>query len=190
MASGKVFYPARQILPNLWIGSEGDSGNPRFMTDHDIHLVVNCSRNIPSPFASSIQYVHVPVDDSPDENHNLLERLPAAVVAIDDALSHGLGVLVHCHAGMQRSASVVAGYLMWKQGLGADNAMRTIKTIKTETFEPRPTFTRALRDWQTMLDGGNGRVPPGGAPRAGSLTSVTGVSSSRWQRRQRSANFL
>lgn len=149
------YFPAKMISKNLWIGSEGDSKDPSFYTRHNIRLVVNASRNIPfSSVATSnpdVRTYRVPVDDYPGENDTMLKHLPVVVMVIDEVLNYGHGVLVHCRAGMQRSAAVVAGYLMWKRGMTADQAFEFINRKKHETFYPRATFEEALRTWETVL---------------------------------------
>lgn len=155
----KPYYPAKQIVRGLWIGSEGDSSNDAFFAKRTIRLVVNATANIPFTAGAwpDVQTIRVPVNDDPDENETMLRHLPVVVLAIEDVLSHGHGVLVHCRAGMQRSAAVVAGYLMWKRGLTADQAFEFINAKKPETFWPRATFERALRAWEEALRR-NGRV--------------------------------
>lgn len=145
------FFPAKQIIKNLWIGSEGDSSNPSFFKAHDIRLVVNATGNIPIRAPADVKSYRIPVNDDPSENETMLRHLPVVVVIIDDVLKYGHGVLVHCRAGMQRSAAVVAAYLMWKKGMTADQAFEYINSRKHETFWPVPTFERALRAWEAQL---------------------------------------
>lgn len=144
------FYPAREIVRGLWVGSEGDSVNPRFMKRKRIGLIVNASRGIPMSFPGIPSY-RIPVDDDPRCNRSMLRHWPVVVRAIDAALRGGHGVLVHCRAGMQRSAATAAAYLMWKRGMTAEAAMRFMKKRKKETFYPVPTFDRALQRWEDQL---------------------------------------
>jgi dual specificity phosphatase 12 len=145
------YFPAKQIIPNLWIGSEGDSRNPSFFKQHNIRLVVNATRNIPVTTSPDVRAYRIPVNDDPSENATMLEHFPIVVVVIDDVLNFDKGVLVHCRAGMQRSAAVVAAYLMWKRGYTANQALEFINSRKHETFWPVPTFEQALRAWETTL---------------------------------------
>lgn len=145
------YYPAKEIVKGLWIGSKGDSLDAAFAKDHDVRLVVNCTRNLGFSFPG-INRVRVPVDDACDENATMLRNLPITTAAIDAVLQHGHGaVLVHCYAGMQRSATVVAAYLMWKRGMTAERAMRFVRSKKSETFRPYPTFRSALLLWENHL---------------------------------------
>ena len=145
------FFPAKQIIKGLWIGSEGDSASPAFFERHGIRLVVNATASIPVRAPEDVRVYRIPVDDAPDENETMLRHFPTVVLLIDELLSHKHGVLVHCRAGMQRSAAVVAAYLMWKRGLTADQAFEYINKRKPETFWPVPTFEAALRAWEAAL---------------------------------------
>jgi protein-tyrosine phosphatase len=150
MPSFSSYYPAKQIIPNLWVGSQGDSENEKFMKRNNIYLVVNASRNIPMSFSDKIMSYRVPVHDHPDENETMARHIPIVVQTIDNVLRYGRGVLVHCRAGMQRSATVVAAYLMWKYGMTKNDAIQFMQRVKSETFQPKPTFNRALRDWDVQ----------------------------------------
>jgi len=150
-STGGYYFPAKQIIKNLWIGSEGDSKDASFFKAHGVRLVVNATANIPVRVPAEVMSYRIPIDDHPSENETLLRHLPVVVVAIDDVLRHGQGVLVHCRAGMQRSAAVVAGYLMWKRGMTANQAFEFINKKKHETFWPVPTFEGALRAWEAEL---------------------------------------
>ena len=146
-----AFFPAKQIVPGLWIGSEGDSRDGAFFRKHSIGLVVNASANIPFRAPPDVATYRIPVDDAPSENEVMLRHFPIVVLNIDDVIKNGNGVLVHCRAGMQRSAATVAAYLMWKRGMTADEAMEFINRKKHETFWPVATFESALRAWETSL---------------------------------------
>lgn len=145
------YFPAREIRPGLWIGSEGDSKNASFVAKHDIALVVNCSKTIPMLNLPGVEYYRIPIDDATDQNDTILSHFPVVVRAIDSVLQRGKGVLVHCRAGMQRSAATVAAFLMFKYNLSAKNAIAAIKARKSETFWPTPTFAEALQKYEKQL---------------------------------------
>lgn len=149
------YYPAKRIPPyNLWVGSRRDSMNATAARRHNISLVVNCTRDIPFSVPGVARY-RVPVDDHPDEAADMLEHLPAVTAMIDRHLQAGRGVLVHCFAGISRSASVAAAFLTHKEGLTHRQAMDRVKAAKPETFGTSPNFEAAL---QAFTEGRPGRA--------------------------------
>jgi dual specificity MAP kinase phosphatase len=147
--NGQSFYPAKQIIKNLWIGSEKDAADMAFMKKHNIRFIVNATDSVPV-YAKDIKSLRIPVGDDPYYSEKMGKYIPIAVIAIHDVLSHGHGVLVHCRAGMNRSATVVAGYLMFKKGMTAQKAMAFIKRKKPECFTPM-NFAGALNAWEARL---------------------------------------
>lgn len=139
------YFPRKEIIPGLWIGSQGDSENKNFIANK---FVVNCSKDI--PLQTNYGY-RVPVWDDPEEHTTMIKHLPVVVRAIDEVLERGKSVLVHCRAGMQRSAAVVAGYLMYKKGMTWDEAQKFIQSKKPETFYPKATFAKTMRVYQALL---------------------------------------
>lgn len=149
------FYPAKLIGTSdgsqLWIGSARDAADPDFCAQFG--LVVNCTKHLPC--GSSSPCIRVPIDDDPSENDTLLRALPTACRAISDTLSSGANVLVHCHAGISRSASVTAAALMYVGAGDLDDVVRRIKLAKPETFSVtnagRPQFWPALKEWERRV---------------------------------------
>ena len=148
------YFPAKKIIENLWIGSQGDSEDAAFMKKHNIKLIINCSKDIPFSFPN-IEGYRVPVHDSKAETDVITKHWLTTSIAIDEVLRRKQGVLVHCRAGMQRSAATVAAYIMYKTGASPEVAMQKINKIKRETFYPTPTFGKALLKWKRELDARN-----------------------------------
>ena len=67
------------------------------------------------------KHMHVRIDDDPNEN--MLEHLEATNDFIENALSNGGAVFVHCAMGKSRSATIVVAYLMRKYGKTTDEAL-------------------------------------------------------------------
>jgi hypothetical protein len=58
-------------------------------------------------------------------------------------------VLVHCQAGISRSASVVIGYCMWKDEMSADAATAAVQRARPSVW-PNAGFKCQLRAFESM----------------------------------------
>jgi len=76
---------------------------------------------------------------------------------IAEALDQGDGVLVHCHWGASRSASIVLAFLMKHRGMPLDDAMALV-TQKRNDANPNRGFMKQLRRYAFEL--GLGEEPP------------------------------
>lgn len=111
---------ATEILPGLWLGNEAASQNEKFFKHYNITAVVNATKQIPCKFADKgVRYYRVPVNDpggghplTQEDQQIMLAHLTEAVEFIRQNRKKNQVVLVHCHAGAQRSAAIVAAYLM------------------------------------------------------------------------------
>ncbi|MBI2920700.1 MAG: dual specificity protein phosphatase family protein [Planctomycetes bacterium] len=67
--------------------------------------------------------VRIPLEDGPDNDIRLISR---AVTELRRLVATQPPVFVHCHAGRSRSAIVVAGYFMKRDGLTAQEAIHQV----------------------------------------------------------------
>lgn len=61
----------------------------------------------------------------------------------------GGGVLVHCQAGISRSASFVIAYCMWKERLSADAATAVVSAARSAIF-PNMGFKTQLQEFERL----------------------------------------
>ncbi|MGI0049099.1 MAG: dual specificity protein phosphatase 23 [Nitrososphaera sp.] len=74
-----------------------------------------------------IDYLHLQVEDFGAPN---MEELVQAVDFIDQQISSGKPVMVHCAAGKGRTGAVLAAYLVKKQNLTADQAIEKLRGMR------------------------------------------------------------
>jgi len=134
-----------------------------FLGKAKITSVFNCTKNL--PFEPSIKrQFRVPLDDNlePEEIRNMelwaMEIAYKIITELGRAREKGEGVLVHCHAGMQRSAGSVAIYLIATQGLTTDQAVAFIRKKRPIAFKPQVNFEKAIRGFEAAFE----RVRPVG----------------------------
>jgi protein-tyrosine phosphatase len=68
------------------------------------------------------------------------------------AQTEGTAVLVHCAAGMQRSAASVAMYLIAVKGMTTDQAIEYIRSKRSIAFRPSPNFERSMRGFEVSFE--------------------------------------
>lgn len=97
-------------------------------------------------YDTNLHILRIPVDDTPSAN--LVQHFPAVTRFIRAALDNGDGVLVHCQAGVSRSATLVAAYLMAQEpGLDVDQAVARVRKVRPQV-EPTETFLQQLEMYE------------------------------------------
>jgi dual specificity phosphatase 12 len=85
------------------------------------------SASYPADFFTTSNYPHVSLlslEAHDEDAYNISTHFPVALNFIHKSLQAGDGaVLVHCAAGVSRSAAIVAAYLMAVQQIGATEAV-------------------------------------------------------------------
>jgi hypothetical protein len=114
----QVITSCTEILPGLWLGNQAGSQDEIFLKKNNIKVIVNATKHIPSKI-QGIKYWRVPINDPgyiPSINHDdvqvMIKMLPMTLEFMRNHREKGYNILVHCHAGAQRSATIVAAYLM------------------------------------------------------------------------------
>lgn len=115
--------PAKEIRKEY----VGDSGNANAITDE------NKSSSSPKKLLYSLEHAGkdlkfirmvAPLRDM--ENENLLDSLDACLDFIEQSRKEG-SVLVHCFAGVSRSAAIIAAYLMKTEQLSQEDAIESLR---------------------------------------------------------------
>ncbi|XP_075047296.1 dual specificity protein phosphatase 8-like [Mixophyes fleayi] len=138
-----------RILPHLYLGSQNDVMDQEVIIQNGITHVLNVSNSCPKPaFISDNHFLRIPINDSYCEK--ILPWLSTAVEFIGKVeLVHGK-VLVHCLAGISRSAAVAIAYIMRSMGLSLDDAYRFVKE-KRPTISPNFNFLGQLLEYEMSL---------------------------------------
>jgi protein-tyrosine phosphatase len=140
-----------EIFPNLYIGNQEASATYGSQFD----MVVNCTPDV--PFAQrrisdpdAAVTVRIAINDHPSQNPLMLEAMNKGGVLerMHDVLQRGRKVLVHCHAGMQRSCAVVAFYMMKYYDVSLKDAMAFIRQNRPVAFYGGATFLPALQQFE------------------------------------------
>jgi len=142
--------PYNNITTHLYLGSiESLKDSSKFS------LIVNCTKTIdfPEKTQGNQTFLRIPVNDDPAEGYNLLRFITATQVLekIHYCRVTFRQVLVHCHAGMQRSCTIVACYLMKYYKMNVQEAIAFIKKHRPIAFYGTPTFMNDMIKFHKLL---------------------------------------
>ncbi|XP_065347793.1 uncharacterized protein LOC135944630 isoform X1 [Cloeon dipterum] len=98
---------------------------------------------------ADIEFLGVPATDS--LSFDISQYFNDAAAFIDSALRIGGRVLVHCHQGISRSATLVLAFLMMRRGMTAQDAMKTVRARRQ--IIPNESFLRQLVELNSRLMG-------------------------------------
>lgn len=143
---------ASEILDFLYLGNERDAANLQRLNDLGITYVLNVTSHIPLHFEKhGIKYKRIPASDSGQQN--LRQYFEEAANFIGEAREAGAKILVHCQAGVSRSATITIAFLLLHSRMTMTDAYRFVKT-KRHIISPNFNFMGQLLDFEQALNQG------------------------------------
>lgn len=142
-----MFNDADQIIPRIWLGNFDSSQNIDFIRNNRITVIINCTKDLPFLDISGIYKYRVPVHDNLEREEilSMVILIDKILPIIDEHFRSGKVILIHCAAGMQRSAIIVLSYLYNYHYHDAREALVRIKTIRPIAFTPYMNFSQSFR---------------------------------------------
>lgn len=135
------------ILKNLFLGSASDANDFLFIKQNNIKLIVNVTKDILTDYSAlgfeDIKVIRIPIDDIDTESLNAKNLLISTLITIKKYIDENKGVLVHCRAGVSRSASIVIAYLMKYHNLSFSQAQNYVRSRRS-IINPNAGFITQL----------------------------------------------
>lgn len=144
-----------KILNHLYIGNIYTALNKDMLREHNIEVVVNCTTDIPfleTDFIKDGYRCPLEDDKSKEQIDNMLASLDSILDTINKHIENNQKVFVHCRAGVQRSATIVVGYLMKYNKMSLVCAITYLKHIRDCVFYPQANFIESLNTYEQTLE--------------------------------------
>ncbi|XP_044273300.1 dual specificity protein phosphatase 2 [Varanus komodoensis] len=137
-----------EILPFLFLGSCHHSSNREVLESLGITAVLNVSSSCPNYFEGQFLYKSIPVED----NHmaEISVWFQEAINFIDAVKSSGGRVLLHCQAGVSRSATICLAYLIQSRRVRLEEAFDFVKQ-RRGVISPNFGFMGQLLQFETEV---------------------------------------
>ena len=155
--------PIERVDEHVYIGNKIGAEDIVYLKNNGITHIINTAAEVPNYHESTtgIRYFKLQLTDDPRPSvDNLLKILEPCYNFITSAVSSSGGrarVLVHCAAGVSRSASVVVYYLMKKNTMGFQKALAKLRTVR-HWVNPNPWYCSQLQDAQTIIEHESGKL--------------------------------
>ncbi|KAG8342381.1 Leucine rich repeat Dual specificity phosphatase catalytic domain [Trypanosoma vivax] len=137
-----------KVLPFLYLGSLRTAQTPSVYRDLNIEYVLTAARDMSVCLQPGMHHLTLQIDDLPGED--LRPVFDEAFEFIDCARDSGKGVLLHCFAGLSRSVTVAAAYLMSRYGKTRDEALLMIREVRPAA-QPNSGFMDILMKYEFQL---------------------------------------
>eukprot|EP00930_Biecheleria_cincta_P058664 TRINITY_DN4446_c0_g1_i1.p1 TRINITY_DN4446_c0_g1~~TRINITY_DN4446_c0_g1_i1.p1 ORF type:complete len:188 (+),score=31.97 TRINITY_DN4446_c0_g1_i1:43-606(+) len=117
-----------EIAPGVFLGGVREAEDVATLERVGINTVLNmapnmCGQSRTRSFPPSFQTLDINADD--DEEYDIFaEDVPRALDFIESGLAKGASILVHCFAGMNRSATVCAAWRLRAEKQGLSGVVR------------------------------------------------------------------
>jgi protein tyrosine/serine phosphatase len=152
LASTLLFAPTSvdEIIPGVWLGNYKSAIDIDFLKQNNIKFILNCTPNMPfyneiynSEDLKGLQKIdtyRIPVNDSLLEHDLLLmeQYFKIVIPILVKKYTQKKNILVHCHAGKQRSAIIIAALLK----VLLDSKMLTLENITSKPKSQKHQFDK------------------------------------------------
>ncbi|XP_024589966.1 dual specificity protein phosphatase 21 [Neophocaena asiaeorientalis asiaeorientalis] len=131
-----------QITSSLYISNGVAANNELMLSTNHITTVINVSAEVANTFFKDIQYVHVPVVDAPTSHlYDFFDPIADHIHSVD--MKQGR-TLLHCAAGVSRSAALCLACLMKYHSMSLLDAYTWTKSC-------RPIIRPNIGFWEQLI---------------------------------------
>lgn len=146
---------AVEIIPRLWLGNYKSASNILFLNEYKIKHIINLTKDVPNIFVNDpevkINYLHIPMQDKDTCDKKVQYIFDKTSEYIYNALIKKESVLVHSVDGCDRSATIIAGFLIMYIKMDFDDTLKYINKIRKCALSKRTCFLTGLFDFYSTI---------------------------------------
>lgn len=153
MCDYKLISNQHQIIPNLWIGNYKAALDKDYLQKNNIKLIINLSKDIEFTDLDIEKHrVFISDNRSMESDIGMITEIPKLFPILDNHMKKNNGILIHCRAGMQRSAGFMAIYLMRRLNKKFDYIKNMMRKKRCIVFYPFVNFIGPIKYYEAKLN--------------------------------------
>lgn len=141
------------VAPGLFVGDEVAASSDAMLSREGVTHILNCTAKLNPTLeqgGGSYGYLRLNLMDNASDLPRMKWALRAGVDFIRNAIRAGGRVLVHCHRGISRSATLAMAYLIEEEQRPADSVFDTVKHHRA-VCDPNFTYWCAMKEWENQV---------------------------------------
>ena len=142
---------ANRVDEHMFISGYLAAADSTFIQTNDIKFILKMFADSSEYYGGAhrhpgVEYMIIPAIDHP--RYDMAAAIPLAMAFIAKAKAMNQKILIHCHMGISRSATVIISYLMAFHGISLDNAIGFLRH-KRPIINPNPGFIGFLKTMES-----------------------------------------
>jgi hypothetical protein len=134
------------VCDEIYLSGYRPATEKGILTQYNIKYILTVGKELPPVFPDEFIYKKIPIYDS--EHIKINKYFDECFEFINSAKGNNL--LIHCGAGMSRSASILIAYLIYSKKIPYSEALRLVKS-KRAIVKPNQGFEKILRNYSFEL---------------------------------------
>ncbi|KAL4442264.1 hypothetical protein ABPG74_005605 [Tetrahymena malaccensis] len=134
---------------NLWLGSLIAAQKIEQLQEQNIKAVITIAEGTKLKYPETLIPEHLVINAQDVESYDIKQHFDECIEFIERNINYG-SVLVHCMAGVSRSASIVIAFLMKINRWNMEKAYKHAHS-KRKQVSPNYGFLKQLRDYEYDL---------------------------------------
>ena len=144
----RLKFEASEIIEDkLYLGNEGSSFSKKKLKKKEIKDIIIVGYNLYKFYPEDFNYKQIEIDDN--EHEEILKYFIPIILYILN--NEDKVFVIHCQAGISRSASIVISIIMFMKKLNFEEAFKFVSN-KRKIISPNFGFIQQLKEFQEMLE--------------------------------------